>query len=175
MTFSKPGAQRSETGLRSHRQGVDRSPSCAQPRMCTAQLCAGGKSAKNCREQIALTKNNYMQSNKYVWFGSATDSSIQHDGTVKGLLSNIYYKYLNGEMYKRAGNGIGSRLERSYWVGDRFGKPVRGNGSVTLISGQTRKLCTSILWDGYNKASKWPLGTGQFKFVPEKFSEVGYI
>ena len=81
-----------------------------------------------------------MQSNKYVWFGSATDSSIQHDGTVKGLLSNIYYKYLNGEMYKRAGNGIGSRLERSYWVGDRFGKPVRGNGSVTLISGQTRKL-----------------------------------
>ena len=100
-----------------------------------------------------------VQSNKYVWFGSATDSSIQHDGTVKGLLSNIYYKYLNGEMYKRAGNGIGSRLERSYWVGDRFGKPVRGNGSVTLIYGQTRKLCTGILWDGYNKASKWPLGS----------------
>ena len=85
----------------------------------------------------AITENKYVQSNKYVWFGSATDSSIQHDGTVKGLLSNIYYKYLNGQMYKRAGNGIGSRLERSYWVGDRFGKPVRGNGLVRLISGQT--------------------------------------
>ena len=168
MTFSKPGAQRSETGLRSHRQGVDRSPSCAQPRMREAQLCAGGNDIEDSTKQKELPKqqlpktipeNKYVQSNKYVWFGSATDSSIQHDGTVKGLLSNIYYKYLNGEMYKRAGNGIGSRLERSYWVGDRFGKPVRGNGSVTLISEQTRKLCTGILWHGYNKASKWPLGS----------------
>ena len=145
MTFSKPGAQRSETGLRSHRQGVDRPPSRAQPRMREAQLCAGGKDIEDSTKQKELpkrqfpktiTENKNVQSNKYVWFGSATDSSIQHDGTVKGLLSNIYYKYLNGEMYKRAGNGIGSRLERSYWVGDRFGKPVGGNGSVTLISGQ---------------------------------------
>ena len=136
--------------------------------MREAQLCAGGKDVEhNTREKQlpkqklpkTITENKYVQSNKYVWFGSATDSSIQHDGTVKGLLSNIYYKYLNGEMYKRAGNGIGSRLERSYWVGDRFGKPVRGNGSVIFISGQTRKLCIGILWDGYNKASKWPLGS----------------
>jgi len=77
---------------------------------------------------LGCARHNYVQSNKYVWFGSATDSTIGSDGTVKGLLSNIYYKYLNGEMYKRAGNGIGSRLERSYWVGDQLGRPVGGTG-----------------------------------------------
>ena len=147
--FSITGAQRSETGLWTHCQGVDSPPSRAQPGMREAQLCAGGKDVEDSTKQKQLpktiTQNKYVQSNKYVWFGSATDSSIQHDGTVKGLLSNIYYKYLNGQMYKRAGNGIGSRLERSYLVGDRFGKPVRGNGSVKLISGQTRNLCIGIL------------------------------
>ena len=79
---------------------------------------------------LGCARHNLVQSNKYVWFGSATDSSIRPDGpdAVKGLLSNIYYKYLNGEMCKRAGNGMGSRLERSYWVGDSFGRPVGGNG-----------------------------------------------
>ena len=80
---------------------------------------------------LGCARHNYVQSNKYVWFGSATDSTIGPEGTVKGLLSNIYYKYLNGEMYKRAGNGIGSRLERSYWVGDQLGRPVGGTGLVT--------------------------------------------
>ena len=78
---------------------------------------------------LGCARHNLVQSNKYVWFGSATDSTlVPGPGTVKGLLSNIYYKYLNGAMYKRAGNGIGSRLERSYWVGDQLGRPVGGNG-----------------------------------------------
>ena len=63
MTFSKPGAERSETGLRSHRQGVDRSPSRAQPRMCEAQLCAGGKDVEDGTKQKQLPKNNYQNNN----------------------------------------------------------------------------------------------------------------
>ena len=50
-SFSKPGAEGSETGLRSHRQGVNRSPSRAQPRMREAQLCAGGKDVEDSTKQ----------------------------------------------------------------------------------------------------------------------------
>ena len=76
MTFSKPGAQRSETGLRSHRQGVDCPPSCAQPRMREAQLCAGGKGVEDSTKQTItkkqlpktitkkqVPKNNYQNNN----------------------------------------------------------------------------------------------------------------
>ena len=56
MTFSKPGAQRSETGLRSHRQGVDCPLSRAQPRMREAQLCAGGKDVEHSTKQKQLPK-----------------------------------------------------------------------------------------------------------------------
>ena len=60
-SFSKPGAQRPETGLRSHRQGVDSPPSCAQPRMREAQLCAGGKDVEDSTKQKQLPKNNYQK------------------------------------------------------------------------------------------------------------------
>ena len=63
MTFSKPGAQRSETGLRSHRQGVDCPPSRAQPRMREAQLCAGGKDVEHNTREKQLPKNNYQNKN----------------------------------------------------------------------------------------------------------------
>ena len=75
---------------------------------------------------LACFRHNFVQSTKYVWFGSASDE-------YGGLLSNIYFKYLNGKMYKRQGDGIGPTLAggstwRGYWVGDKFGQPVGGNG-----------------------------------------------
>jgi hypothetical protein len=74
---------------------------------------------------LAAFRHNYVLSTKYVWFGSASGDSGRDSNSG---FSNIYFKYLNGNMYKRGGAGIGTELERGYWVGDRLGRPVGGTG-----------------------------------------------
>merc|ERR1719186_36145 len=63
---------------------------------------------------LGCQRHNYVQSAKYRWFGAHA-------------LSNMYFKYLNGKMYRR-GDPLKSELGRDYFVGDKFGQPVGGTG-----------------------------------------------
>ena len=74
---------------------------------------------------LATHTKNFEETTKYKWIGGIrTDNTSQpgvHWNLRKGTFSNMYYKILNGKMYKME-MGLG------FFVGDINGDPVYGTG-----------------------------------------------